>query len=160
MARPFPMSYTPSSGTAASSTPSSRQPPWADVTGVEVSGSSGNYTFDVTFHSTDIDCSEYADWWEVLTEDGDLVYRRILAHPHTPGLSGNPVARSGGPVDVTPNQIIIVRAHLNTVGYVGIPMRGTVNNGFEPAPDIDGQFAPDVASLDPQPGECVNEQGG
>ncbi|MBN2530932.1 MAG: hypothetical protein JXR76_31385 [Deltaproteobacteria bacterium] len=139
-------------------TDTDRQPPWADVIEVEMTGSDGNYEVMATFQSTDIDCTEYANWLEVLTEDGDLLYRRILVHPHTPPLTGNPVARGGGPVTVSADDVIIIRAHINTVGYKGMAMRGSVNNGFEPAPDITPDFAADVESQDPQPDGCTPEE--
>jgi hypothetical protein len=135
-----------------------RNPPWADIIEVEMSGSVNSYQVMATFHSTDIDCTEYANWIEVLTENGELVYRRILIHPHTPPLSGNPVARGGGPVNVSADDVVIVRAHMNTVGYQGLAMRGSVNTGFESAPDITANFAADVESLDPQPDGCTPEE--
>jgi hypothetical protein len=48
----------------------------ADVTAVRVSGAPGAYTFSVTLSSPDTGCDQYADWWEVITPDGELVYRR------------------------------------------------------------------------------------
>ncbi len=131
---------------------------WVNIVEVSASGSSGEYSFNVRFESSDIDCTQFADWWEVVTEDGTLLYRRILAHPHTPGLSGNPVMRSGGPVTVTADDVMIIRGHMNNAGYIGIPMRGSVTAGFTPAPDIDAQFAPTLEGADPQPAECIPEQ--
>jgi hypothetical protein len=139
-------------------TDTKRSAPWADITDVTVSGSSGSYTFSATVHSTDIDCSEFANWWEVTTQDGTLLYRRILQHPHTPAITGNPVTRSGGPVPAAGDQEVIVRAHLNTVGYVGIPMRGTAESGFEAAPDITSDFHPELADEEPQPATCIPEE--
>jgi hypothetical protein len=130
----------------------------ANVTAVEALGSANSYNFSVTLETDDIDCSQFADWWEVLTEEGELIYRRILTHPHTEGLSGNPFTRSGGTVNVAPDQTVIVRAHMNNTGYGGMAMRGTAEGGFEPAPDIGPNFAPDVAAEGEQPGECTPEE--
>jgi hypothetical protein len=130
---------------------------FANVIAVAASGNENNYTFDATLETSDIDCSHFANWFEVLTDSGELLYRRILVHPHTDAFSGNPYTRGGGPVSITSDQKVIVRAHLNDLGYVGMAMRGTVDSGFENAPDITAAFAPDVASELPQPEECIPE---
>jgi len=67
----------------------------ARVTKVTVSGEANNYNFSVTIASPDTGCDQYADWWEVFTEDGVLIYRRILAHSH---VTEQPFTRSGGAV--------------------------------------------------------------
>jgi hypothetical protein len=135
--------------------------PYANVTAVVASGSDGSYTFDVSIESADIDCSLFADWWEVLGEDGSLLYRRILEHSHTDanGTSdvdapGNTFTRSGGPVPVAADEPVLVRAHMSTGGYNGQVMRGTAAGTFVPAPDIDAHFAADVEQADPQPTGC------
>jgi hypothetical protein len=123
----------------------------ADVTGVEVSGEPGAYQFSVTVASPDTGCDQYADWWEVLSEDGDLLYRRILAHSH---VDEQPFTRSGGPVEVPSDATVWVRAHMNTSGYGGQMMRGSVQGGFEQvAPDA--ALAPNVADEPPQPQGCA-----
>jgi hypothetical protein len=130
---------------------------WVDIIDVATTGDEGAYTFEVTFYSSDIDCTQFADWWEMLTEDGALLYRRILAHPHTVGKSGNPVMRSGGPVNIPATDIVIVRGHMNNAGYVGTAMRGSVAEGFNSAEEIGPDFAADVENDDPQPDDCVPE---
>jgi hypothetical protein len=135
--------------------------PYANVTGVTTSGSDGAYTFNVSVESSDIDCTEFANWWEVLAEDGTLVYRRILEHSHTDenGSSdadapGNTFTRSGGPVPIAAGDTVLVRAHMSTGGYRGMVMRGRVTDGFADALDIGGDFAAEVESEDPQPTGC------
>ena len=136
--------------------------PYANVTGVAVSGEPGAYSFAVTVESADIDCSQYADFWEVVSESGGLLYRRILEHSHTDenGTSdadapGNTFTRSGGPIDVSADDTVIVRAHMNTDGYNGMAMRGTAATSFVSAPDIDENFAADVEDDEHQPAECL-----
>jgi hypothetical protein len=136
-------------------------PPYANVTAVAASGTSGSYTFNVTVESADIDCSQYADWWEVLTDDGSLVYRRILEHSHTDanGTSdadapGNTFTRSGGPVPISESDVVVVRAHMSVGGYNGSVMRGSVTDGFVQAPDVGADFAAAVEREDPQPDGC------
>jgi len=82
----------------------------ADVAAVRVSGAPGDYRFSVTLSSPDTGCDQYADWWEVITTDGELVYRRILAHSH---VNEQPFTRSGGPVELQETTKAIVRAHMN-----------------------------------------------
>ena len=123
----------------------------ADVIGVEPRGSSGSYLFLVTVRSPDTGCGQYADWWEVITPAGELVYRRVLDHSH---VKEQPFARSGGPVKVSEQQEVIVRAHMNRAGYGGAALRGSALGGFEPtvlAPD----FAQAVAGQAPQPQGCA-----
>ena len=123
----------------------------ADVVRLDVQGEPGAYTFAVTVASADTGCDAYADWWEVLTTDGALLYRRILAHSH---VGEQPFLRSGGPVTVEAEQAIIVRAHMSTTGYGGIVLRGSVAGGFGPDLPTDN-FAASVERVDPQPPPCA-----
>ncbi len=136
--------------------------PYSNVVAVSASGDEDNYTFSVSIESADIDCTQYTDWWEVLSEDGELLYRRILTHSHTddngttdPDAPGNTFTRSGGPVAVTSDRVVIVRAHMSDFdGYNGQVMRGNVASGFDEAPDIGADFAADVEEAAPQPDGC------
>jgi hypothetical protein len=135
--------------------------PYANVVAVATSGSDGAYTFNVSIESADIDCTQFANWWEVLAEDGALVYRRILEHSHTDengttdsDAPGNTFTRGGGPVPVDADDVVLVRAHMSTGGYDGVVMRGSVTGGFEQAPDIGADFASDVEEEAPQPTGC------
>jgi hypothetical protein len=123
----------------------------ADVTSVQVSGSDGAYQFSVQVSSPDTGCDQYADWWEVLTEDGELVYRRVLLHSH---VGEQPFTRSGGPAAIQAGTVVWVRAHMNTGGYGGQVLKGSVQTGFEPA-ELSPDFAADLADQPPLPEDCA-----
>lgn len=123
----------------------------ADVLTVEVMGQANAYQFNVQVSSPDTGCDQYADWWEVLGEDGQLIYRRVLLHSH---VSEQPFTRSGGPVAIDPNTVFIVRAHMNEGGYGGAVLRGTVSGGFESI-ELESGFAADVETMSPLPEGCA-----
>ena len=125
--------------------------PLANVVSVEVHGDPGNYRYSVGIRSPDEGCSQYADWWEVIDEEGRLIYRRILLHSH---VNEQPFVRSGGPVNITADEIVVVRAHMNPGGYGGAAMRGSVSEGFARAEPPAG-FAPGVEELTPLPASCA-----
>lgn len=123
---------------------------FANVLEVSTFGEPGSYTFSVTVESPDTGCSQYADWWEVLTQDGELLYRRILLHSH---VNEQPFTRPGGSVPIQPDQTVIVRSHMNPQGYGGQALQGSVAAGFTPV-DLPADFAASVADQDPQPTGC------
>ena len=123
----------------------------ADVVSVEVTGDPNAFRFSVEIASPDTGCDQYADWWEVLTEEGELVYRRILAHSH---VDEQPFVRSGGPVAVQADTVVLVRAHMHPGGYGGSAMKGKVQAGFEQV-ELGSNFAPKVESEPPQPTGCA-----
>ena len=122
----------------------------ADVIEVSVSGISGQYRFSVTVASPDSGCSQYADWWEVVTDDGELVDRRILLHSH---VTEQPFTRSGSTVAIEAEQTVWVRAHMHPDGYGGQALHGSVSAGFEPRSPVSG-FAADLATQPPLPDDC------
>ncbi|MFK7997332.1 MAG: hypothetical protein AB8B87_24610 [Granulosicoccus sp.] len=123
----------------------------AAVIGVSISGEPASYTFSVTVASPDTGCTQYADWWEVLRADGSLVYRRILAHSH---VNEQPFTRSGGPVEVIDNETIIVRAHMNTIGYGEQVFSGSILEGLT-RDTIESSFMEELAFVDPLPADCA-----
>ena len=123
----------------------------AKVTGVTISGESGNYNLSVTLESPDTGCDQYADWWEVFTPDGTLIYRRILAHSH---VDEQPFTRSGGPVSVTADQEIIVRGHMNNLGYGTQVFRGTIGEGLAQS-TLAVDVAASLESTEPLPQSCA-----
>ena len=141
---------TETDGGAAASADGGGAAPTADVVSVTVSGNPEAYTFSVEVRSPDTGCDQYADWWEVVTDEGQLVYRRILLHSH---VTEQPFVRSGGPVSIAADAVVWVRAHLNTSGY-GALMRGTASAGFVRA-EPDPGFAPNIESAEPQPDGCA-----
>jgi len=127
------------------------QSPQADVVDILVTGTPGAYTFAVTLESDDLGCQQYADWWEVLGEDGRLVYRRILNHSHP---SEQPFTRQGGPVAVAADQVVVVRGHMSPDGYGGRVMRGVAGGYFAEATDLPEGWAAAVATEPPLPEGC------
>jgi hypothetical protein len=123
----------------------------ANVTAVSTQGNSGVYLFSVTLKSNETGCEQYADWWEVLSEKGELLYRRILVHSHP---NTQPFTRSGANVDLGKNDIVYVRAHMNNVGYVGIIMKGSVAKGFKAVTDLP-TFSKKIETQKPLPQGCL-----
>jgi len=123
----------------------------ADVLSVNVTGQANAFQFNVQVSSPDTGCDQYADWWEVLSEDGQLIYRRVLLHSH---VNEQPFTRSGGPVGIDSDTVVILRAHMNEGGYGGTALRGTVSSGFE-AIELESGFAADVELMPPLPEGCA-----
>jgi hypothetical protein len=123
----------------------------AKVLSVGVSGDDGAFTFAVQIASPDTGCDRYADWWEVLTPDGQLIYRRILLHSH---VDEQPFTRSGGTVAIAADTPVVVRAHMHPDGYASSAMQGTVSDGFTSI-DLPAGFAGTLESLPPQPEDCA-----
>mgnify|MGYP001792026256 FL=1 len=120
------------------------------VTKVTVSGSENAYTFSVTISSPDLGCNQYADWWEVVDSEENLLYRRILAHSH---VNEQPFTRSGGPVSIQKSTEVYVRAHMNNSGFGTSMLKGTVETGFS---EITAEnFAQNLESEQPLPTGCA-----
>lgn len=122
----------------------------AEVISVQVSGEPGTYKFTVGIRSPDTGCEQYTDWWEVVSEDGKLLYRRVLLHSHA---DEQPFTRSGGPVPIQSVSVVWVRAHMNTSGYGGKAYKGSVKSGFAAA-DPGKDFAANLAYQPPLPNGC------
>ncbi len=126
----------------------------ATVSAVEVSGDAASgYTFAVTVESPDEGCDQYANWWEVISEDETeetLLYRRILAHSH---VDEQPFARSGGPVMIEADDRVVVRSHMHPTGYSTQAMKGSVDEGFE-STSLPPEYASELATAEPLPTGC------
>lgn len=138
---------TAASGGADSSWKADRD---AAVTAVRADKSGNAYDFTVTVRSNDTGCDHYVDWWEVVSEDGKLIYRRVLLHDHA---DEQPFTRDGGPVPIDASRTVIVRAHVNTSGYSGRAMKGSVAGGFKSVA-LPAGFGADVERQGPQPPPC------
>jgi hypothetical protein len=82
----------------------------ADVLDVKVSCNSDSICrFDVTAKHDDEGWEHYANRWEVLSPDGEILATRVLAHPHD---NEQPFTRSLGSVKI-PSDLheVVVRAH-------------------------------------------------
>jgi hypothetical protein len=123
----------------------------ADVISVQASGQPSAYQFAVEIASPDTGCDRYADWWEVVSENGELVYRRILLHSH---VGEQPFTRSGGPVAIEADTVVWVRAHMHPGGYGGVALKGSVQTGFEVA-DAGLSFGAELETQPPLPDGCA-----
>lgn len=123
----------------------------ANIVSVSSSGSSNDYQFSVGIRSPDEDCDLYANWWEVVSLDGALIYRRILGHSHP---NEQPFIRSGGPIEISADQEIIIRAYMHPTGYGGTVYRGSVSSGFQ-AMQKPADFAEELKDAAPLPSGCT-----
>ena len=131
-------------------TEDSTDPRYADVLIVSANGIAEGYSLSVTVQSPDTGCARYADWWEVVSLHGQLIYRRVLLHSH---VDEQPFTRLGGPVNVRPDEEVIVRAHMSDTGYGRKAVRGSITEGFTPWETGTG-FAPGAEKQPPQPSGC------
>ena len=125
-------------------------PESSDVLAVRAVGEPNAYEIAVEVASPDTGCDQYIDWWEVVSDDGKLIYRRTLLHSH---VNEQPFTRSGGPVPIEADAVVIVRAHIYPGGYGGRAMRGSVGSGFD-AWESGVDFAFDLEKAPPQPPDC------
>ena len=122
----------------------------AEVVSVSVSGEPGAFNFSVTVSSPDEGCNQYADWWEIIRQDRELIYRRILLHSH---VDEQPFTRSGGPVPIEADTVVLVRAHMHPEGYGSLVMKGSPGQGFEPF-EVSPDFAANLSETPPLPEGC------
>ncbi|MEL6940347.1 MAG: hypothetical protein AAFO84_14255, partial [Cyanobacteria bacterium J06598_1] len=76
---------------------------------------------------------------------------RILAHSH---VDEQPFTRSGGPVNVESDQVVIVRSHMHPTGYHTQAMKGSFSTGFE-STVLPADFASQLTSVQPLPAGCT-----
>ena len=123
----------------------------ANVIKVKTKGSDGAYRFSVTLKSTETGCDQYADWWEVVSKKGELLYRRILVHSHP---DTQPFTRSGGSINIQKDDIVYIRGHMNKEGYVGDVMMGSVSEGFKKV-NVLPNFSETLETQMPLPKGCL-----
>ena len=69
----------------------------------------GTWRFQVTLRHADEGWNHYADRWEVVTRDGQVLGTRVLYHPH---VDEQPFTRSLSGVRISPEiSQVVVRAH-------------------------------------------------
>lgn len=123
----------------------------ANVIAVKALGDEGAYRFSVTLKSDETGCEQYADWWEVLNESGELLYRRILVHSHP---DTQPFTRSGGSVKIGKSDVVYIRAHMNKLGYLGDVFKGSVKEGFHKSVTLPS-FSEALEKQQPLPRGCA-----
>ena len=101
-----------------------------------------SYSIYATVKSSDKDCNHYVNWWEAVSEDGKLLYRFVLAHPHS---REQPFNRGGSTKSINDDTVFYVRAHMHPFGYSNKGMKGSVKTGFEPV-EIPEGFAANLAN--------------
>ena len=128
-----PPERPPATATAAPATPTTAPVPtatpaqagMADVAFVKaVQAADGSWTFSVTVRHPDTGWEDYADGWDVVTPDGQILKRnpddpftRLLLHPH---VDEQPFTRSQSGI-LIPDGVtqVTVRAHSLTRGFGG-----------------------------------------
>ncbi|MEL6360859.1 MAG: hypothetical protein AAFR21_07205 [Pseudomonadota bacterium] len=90
----------------------------ADVLAVDAKRQRGDlWRFSVTVEHEDEGWDHYADKWEVLDADGNVLATRVLAHPHE---NEQPFTRSMSGIEIDPSiAVVTVRAHDSVHGYGG-----------------------------------------
>ncbi|MBS8259368.1 hypothetical protein DYI23_03965 [Roseibium polysiphoniae] len=78
------------------------------IANAEAVQQNGQWRFSVTLRHDDTGWDHYADLWQVVTPDGDILGERVLAHPH---VNEQPFTRSLGGIRI-PDDIskVIIRA--------------------------------------------------
>lgn len=90
----------------------------ADVAGVEVTRTGDDtFRFNVTISSNETGWDYYADAFEIVGPDGEVLGRRTLHHPH---VDEQPFTRSLGGVEIPAGiDTVTIRAHHSEAGYDG-----------------------------------------
>ena len=90
----------------------------ADVVSVSVTASAtGQYRFTVTVRHADTGWEHYADRWEVLSSDGELLGTRTLYHPH---VDEQPFTRELADVSIPVGiKAVVLRVHDSVHGFTG-----------------------------------------
>ena len=92
----------------------------ADVTDVRVE-CQGSCTFNVTVKHADTGWKHYADQWDVVSPDGEVLGTRVLYHPH---VNEQPFTRSLSGVKIpTGIREVILRARDSRHGWGGKEIR-------------------------------------
>lgn len=76
----------------------------------------GSFNVHTTVQHDDEGFEHYADRWEILDMDGNILDTRILTHPHSAAPFTRSIMRASLPEGI---KEILVRAHDNVHGYGG-----------------------------------------
>jgi hypothetical protein len=125
--------------------------PKADVLAVYSHEKSNGFKFGVKLKSEERGCKQYADWWEILNEKGELLYRRILVHSH---VDEQPFTRWGSLVKIGKKDLLYIRAHMNHFGYNGNLFKGSIEKGFTETKDFP-DFNTSIETQTPLPKKCL-----
>lgn len=96
----------------------------ADVLDAEADGGDGTWRFTVTVRHADEGWDHYADQWQVLTPDGEVLGTRTLYHPH---VDEQPFTRSLSDVAIPADvDRVVIRARDSVHGYSGVTFELTL----------------------------------
>ena len=65
-----------------------------------------------------------------------------------------PFTRSGGPVAISENTVVYIRAHMNTTSYGSSVFKGSIADGFA-SENLDTEFAKGLEEIAPLPANCA-----
>jgi hypothetical protein len=89
----------------------------ADVLQAKATRSGAKWSFSVTVQHADEGWDHFADRWEVLTLEGELIATRVLAHPH---VGEQPFTRGMAGIEIPEGtKEVVVRARDSVHGYGG-----------------------------------------
>ncbi len=89
----------------------------ADVLQAKATRSGAKWSFSVTVQHADEGWDHFADRWEVLTLEGELLATRVLAHPH---VGEQPFTRGMAGIEIPEGtKEVVVRARDSVHGYGG-----------------------------------------
>ena len=108
------------------------------------------YSLLVTIKSSDENCNHYVNWWEAVSEDGELLYRRIFGHPHS---KEQPFSRGRFVESIGYETIFYIRAHMHPTGYSNMGMKGSIKTGFREE-ELPSRFAKHLANEGRMPANC------
>ncbi|QUY42107.1 AAA family ATPase [Acaryochloris marina] len=125
----------------------------------EASEERGKYTFKANLYGPTEGCNQYVDWWEILSEDQELLDRPHFDISHD---DQQPFSSTSKPIQASDNQTLLIRAHLHLEnkdksGYEARQAwKGTIKDGFEMI-RLPERFATNLAKADPQPKPCQDK---
>ena len=116
---------------------------------------------EVDIFSVRHDCkNHYVDWWEMLSTQGELLYRQLITTSH---FDQQRFTMKSAPLSIPLDQPVIIRAHvasrsgpgaLSFIGYYSTQaLQGSIATRFRPI-RLSRTFASWVEKQEPQPDRC------